>query len=161
LVRLQDSGYAAHDDPLLPADAARPAPGCCLQAALRRNKGLCAQGGPAAQSKYIVNVVKSGWPWPPQAVTGWPRRTPLNGPADPMQKRFPSVNVMFWLTGSALLAATPACAAPHGALLAPLAGTALGRLAASAAPLMIPEPASLALLIVGLTMSAVAARRRK
>jgi hypothetical protein len=60
------------------------------------------------------------------------------------------------LTGLILFAGQ-ASAAP---LLA-LPRAALARFAASAAPLMIPEPASAALLVVGLTISAVAARKRR
>jgi hypothetical protein len=57
---------------------------------------------------------------------------------------------LFLAAGQA--SASPLLALPHAAL---------ARFAATAAPLMIPEPASAALLIVGLTISAVTARRRR
>ena len=59
--------------------------------------------------------------------------------------------------GAMMLVVGPAAASP----LSLLPHTALASFAATAAPLMIPEPASAALLVVGLTISAVAARRRR
>ena len=59
--------------------------------------------------------------------------------------------------GSGLSIVAPAAASP----LSVLPHAALASFAATAAPSMIPEPASAALLIVGLTISAVAARRRR
>lgn len=58
------------------------------------------------------------------------------------------------ILGAVMLVVGPAAASP----LSILPQTTLASLAA---PLMIPEPASAALLIVGLTISAVAARRRR
>jgi hypothetical protein len=63
---------------------------------------------------------------------------------------------------AALLTALVLCAGQASASpLTALPRTALARFAATAEPLMIPEPASAALLIVGLTISAVAARKRR
>jgi hypothetical protein len=61
------------------------------------------------------------------------------------------------LVTALILCAGQASASP----LMALPRTALARFAATAEPLMIPEPASAALLVVGLTISAVAARKRR
>jgi hypothetical protein len=66
--------------------------------------------------------------------------------------------------GAIMLVVGPAAASPLSLAASPLSllpHTALASFAATAAPLMIPEPASAALLVVGLTISAVAARRRR